>query len=315
MQWAKKGFTIVELLIVVVVIAILAAITIIAYNGIQNRAKISTVRSAASQVGKKALAYAPLNNDLYPLEASYQADLALPAASVQQTYDYYVSDDRKSFCLSVTDTTKSPEVAYAMTQAGQSVAGRCVKNLVTNPSFEGGLTGWGTSLASPLLATDWAAYGGNSLRQTPTSTSSYDSWSSIGGDTGAIRLGMQPGRSYIASGTVRLAAVQTSGNRQVRTYYKTASTGYVVQQSAGAPNQVGAFRQSRTFTLPGDATEAFVRFYNGGYQGGGDTWWDGIMLTEGSTLYVYNDPSTNAAWSWTGTANNSASFGPAVPDQ
>lgn len=33
----RSGFTIVELLIVVVVIAILAAITVVAYTGIQNR--------------------------------------------------------------------------------------------------------------------------------------------------------------------------------------------------------------------------------------------------------------------------------------
>ena len=38
MRQTKSGFTIVELLIVIVVIAILAAITIVAYNGIQNRA-------------------------------------------------------------------------------------------------------------------------------------------------------------------------------------------------------------------------------------------------------------------------------------
>lgn len=40
-MWAKtsnRGFTIVELLIVIVVIAILAAITVVAYNGIQQRA-------------------------------------------------------------------------------------------------------------------------------------------------------------------------------------------------------------------------------------------------------------------------------------
>ena len=34
-QTKQRGFTIVELLIVVVIIAILAAITIVAYNGIQ----------------------------------------------------------------------------------------------------------------------------------------------------------------------------------------------------------------------------------------------------------------------------------------
>ncbi|HWT40310.1 MAG TPA: prepilin-type N-terminal cleavage/methylation domain-containing protein [Dongiaceae bacterium] len=41
MQWVKRqsGFTIVELLIVVVVIAILAAITIVSYNGITSRAR------------------------------------------------------------------------------------------------------------------------------------------------------------------------------------------------------------------------------------------------------------------------------------
>ena len=35
----RTGFTIVELLIVIVVIGILAAITIVAFNGIQTRAK------------------------------------------------------------------------------------------------------------------------------------------------------------------------------------------------------------------------------------------------------------------------------------
>lgn len=47
MTWAKQkqaGFTIVELLIVVVVIAILAAVTIIGYQGIQQRA-VSSVTS------------------------------------------------------------------------------------------------------------------------------------------------------------------------------------------------------------------------------------------------------------------------------
>ena len=53
----NQGFTIVELLIVVVVIAILAAITIVSYNGITNRANASAAQSTAAAVQKKAEAF------------------------------------------------------------------------------------------------------------------------------------------------------------------------------------------------------------------------------------------------------------------
>jgi type IV pilus assembly protein PilA len=53
----NSGFTIVELLIVIVIIGILAAITIVAYNGIQNRAKASAAQSSANVLQKKLEAY------------------------------------------------------------------------------------------------------------------------------------------------------------------------------------------------------------------------------------------------------------------
>lgn len=51
----SEGFTIVELLIVVVVIAILAAITIVSYNGIQARASDSKIRTMATQLQKAVM--------------------------------------------------------------------------------------------------------------------------------------------------------------------------------------------------------------------------------------------------------------------
>lgn len=61
-----SGFTIVELLIVIVVIAILAAITIVAYNGIQNRAHDTAVQNDLRQLGVKINQYYVENTDTLP---------------------------------------------------------------------------------------------------------------------------------------------------------------------------------------------------------------------------------------------------------
>ncbi len=65
-MWAKqKGFTIVELLIVIVVIAILAAITVVAFNGVQVRAENAKTVSAV-RAYEKALRQYALENSAYP---------------------------------------------------------------------------------------------------------------------------------------------------------------------------------------------------------------------------------------------------------
>jgi len=63
----KYGFTIVELLIVIVVIAILAAISIVAYNGIQSRATDGANLSNTNTIAKAIAAYRIDNNDIPPL--------------------------------------------------------------------------------------------------------------------------------------------------------------------------------------------------------------------------------------------------------
>ncbi|RYD50379.1 MAG: type II secretion system protein [Sphingobacteriales bacterium] len=66
----SRGFTIVELLIVIVVIGILAAITIVAFNGIQQRAKNTSTISAAQQSIKLIKAYRAANDDTYPMSGT-----------------------------------------------------------------------------------------------------------------------------------------------------------------------------------------------------------------------------------------------------
>ena len=59
-----SGFTIVELLIVIVVIGILAAITIVAYNGVQNRANDTIVQSDMRNLMAKIKEYETVNGAL-----------------------------------------------------------------------------------------------------------------------------------------------------------------------------------------------------------------------------------------------------------
>lgn len=83
MKKSMSGFTIVELLIVIVVIAILAAITIVAYNGIQTRAS-NTKRDADVTTYYKAILAARINTGktLYELTTTtYSAGRCISSLS------------------------------------------------------------------------------------------------------------------------------------------------------------------------------------------------------------------------------------------
>ncbi len=66
---SNRGFTIVELLIVIVVIGILAAITIVAYNGIQQRARDADRMTDISSI-KKAIEIYNVETGTYPAVCS-----------------------------------------------------------------------------------------------------------------------------------------------------------------------------------------------------------------------------------------------------
>ncbi|WP_298868474.1 SUMF1/EgtB/PvdO family nonheme iron enzyme [uncultured Microbacterium sp.] len=115
------GFTIVELLIVIVVIAILAAITIVAYNGITQNAKKSAASSAAQQAGKKIVAYALQNGDQYPASL---APLGF-TDSGDTSYQYTPNQVGGNYCVTVTVGGISSSVGGFSNEVNQATPGPC----------------------------------------------------------------------------------------------------------------------------------------------------------------------------------------------
>lgn len=108
---SRKGFTIVELLIVVVVIAILAAVTVVAYTGISQRSKDAALKSEVSQA-LKAVESAKVTNgtDAYPATLA-----AINLSSSKLTY--YYNGRSNSYCLEGNDAP----VVYSVTNGQTTV--------------------------------------------------------------------------------------------------------------------------------------------------------------------------------------------------
>lgn len=93
-----SGFTIVELLIVIVVIAILAAISVVAYTNFQQRATNSAVKQTAAETLRLVQAYVA-TNDKYPIgqgRACVTEESGCADANSGAPYTYSQNDILKS---------------------------------------------------------------------------------------------------------------------------------------------------------------------------------------------------------------------------
>ncbi len=103
-----KGFTLVELLIVIVVIAILAAISVVAYRGVANNAKAAALKANLSQMSQKL--------EVYRVDTgSYSADLATAGLKSpgQDGTIYNYQQSSSAYCLSATRDS----ISYRLTNS------------------------------------------------------------------------------------------------------------------------------------------------------------------------------------------------------
>lgn len=122
MHTKAKGFTIVELLIVIVVIAILAAITIVSYNGISNRARETALQSETASFAKAIEADKQIAGT-YPASAAAANGGRGLSSSSGNTVAYNVDSAGAAFCVQV---SRSASQSYFATNTNLSpVAGIC----------------------------------------------------------------------------------------------------------------------------------------------------------------------------------------------
>lgn len=121
-QTRLRGFTIVELLIVVVVIAILAAVTIVAYNGITSRARATKMQAEAQQIKTQLLNHRTLNGS-FPSSLSELND----GRGVGDAHAAYTLSG-EDFCLTV--AIDNPAETYRIPSASSSPeVGACAGHL------------------------------------------------------------------------------------------------------------------------------------------------------------------------------------------
>jgi prepilin-type N-terminal cleavage/methylation domain-containing protein len=331
-MWAKNkqnnGFTIVELLIVIVVIGILAAITIVAYNGVQNKAHASSASSALTQAVKKIGVWQVDNPGTTPTDLS-TAGVA-DGTSVSFQYKPGVSG---AYCITATSGT----VSYKITEATQPEPGACtghgsggvaaVTNLVVNPQGTSFIT---TANIFRLNSGRWFGSGGSGANASNVSgatpvgnTFARKTWSVAptaggGGDTGFDAGGMNvtEGEVFSLSAYLRPSKAKAS---EIGVYlYDAAGVNTSRPRSPAVVIPANAWtRVSWTYTIPSGVTRIGVAFDITASTSGGAVAWavgdtldiTGMMVTKTNSVTGYGDGGT-AGWDWTGTANSSTSSGP-----
>jgi prepilin-type N-terminal cleavage/methylation domain-containing protein len=202
-----SGFTIVELLIVIVVIGILAAVTIVAYNGIQQRAVQASIQSGVRQAGQ-------LIGQAQTLEGQYPADITTlgirdEAGGTNYIYEFDNTTSPRTFCI----TGYRSDIAYHISEEGTVREGVCPGHTLPDEN----------AIDYTFTTLDWQVLTNRPETSAPTSFATNGDGSIVylaysgGGSGGYLYRSTDSGENWTrldAAGFRRWSAISVSSNGQ-----------------------------------------------------------------------------------------------------
>lgn len=305
-----NGFTIVELLVVIVVIAILAAISTIAFNGIRERAQTASVQASLSQATDQLALYA-VENTGYP--ANLAAFTALLGQNANVQYQYSVNSSLPAgYCVTATIDRTAYFTAHEFLSGGTRInqqtpaKGTCpghtaatgggpatptVVNLAPNPGIETDTASYtAANGASIARSTTRSQTGSSSLQVTlPVNTAAY-----IPGIilfTGSIGSSetLKPSTTYTISSYVYIPAGTPDVLLNVGSSGRASVTNDPAKRATSVKDSWVRIENTFTTTSSGGPVQVFL--VTSAPTGSSTTrfWVDSVMVSEGQPAAPFQE--------------------------
>ena len=154
---SKKGFTIVELLVVIVVIGILAAITVVSYSGVTNKANASANKSNAKSVISAAESVKAENSDYptgvsTPLSMTNNLNASVAKVPSNITVTGQSSGQAAQSPAVIMPNATNGAILYVTKTDGSGICAYYYDNAATTPGVYAITSGSGTAVARPGTA-------------------------------------------------------------------------------------------------------------------------------------------------------------------
>lgn len=319
----SPAFTIVELLVVIVVIGILAAITIVSYTGIQQKAVVASLTSDLANASQQLKIF-QIDNSVFPASL---IDCPTPAAgnacvkiSPDTAYQYIVNNGSipQTFCITATKGT----ISYKISNDSTPITGGCPGHGV------GGISPVINYAANPNAAGSGVAYFGSMGSSPAPNTRTIASDNSHNGTT-SLKINIAgAGQLGITATTPTATSLRVNAGEKVSWSFwiYSAKAGSLSPYIEGAKVSDGAYtgggggssvsvvantwvRLTGTFTPIIDVYITQAGGYGLPVTAGDIAWADEFSISRTSQPINYAD-GDSSNWVWNGAINASTSTGP-----